>query len=109
MNFKTLSSAFALGISGAMIGMAVAAVAPQSVEAGPRCGQYDTHQERQICRGLRDGIRREIREDRRDRWDRHGWDRRDRWERRLDRHNHNTRRRIEDGLADGLADLIRGR
>jgi len=108
MNFKSLTLAAFATV------MTLGAAAPMTAEAGPRCGQYDTHQERQICRGLRDGIRREIREDRRDRWGRHGWDRRDRWERRhgwnrWDRNDGNTRRRIEEGLADGLADLIRGR
>jgi len=105
VNFKTVSSAFALGLGGAILGMTFAAVAPQRAEAGPNCGQYDTKQERQICRGLRDGIRREIREDRYGRrYGRYGrYDRYDRYDR------HDTRRRVEDGLADGLADLIRGR
>jgi len=87
----------------AFVGGLMVAFAP-AADAGPNCGQYNSKQERQICRGLRDGIRREIREDLRyehgrqfsryDRWHPsiqrpHGWDQR-------------TRRQISDGIYKGL-------
>jgi len=86
--------------------LTIGAIAPISAEAGPNCGKYDTKQERQICRGLRDGIRREIREDRYGNYGR--YDRYDRFGR-YDRHDERTRRRVENGLAKGLADIIRDR
>jgi len=96
--------------------LTIGAIAPISAEAGPNCGQYDTKQERQICRGLRDGIKREIREDLRDaRYDRYGryvpYGRLGRFENynRYDRHDERMRRRVENGLAEGLADIIRDR
>jgi len=91
---------FAAGIGGACLSIAASLIASGPAEAGPRCGQYETKQERQICRGLRDGIRREIREGD------HTFTRYDRWHPSVHRpfywDNRTQDERAADGIHEGL-------
>jgi len=96
MNFKSL----ALGASIALVG-AMSFASP--AEARPRCGQYETRQERQICRGLRDGIRREIREERR--YHGHRWQGGHRYHGYRDYRS--TEQKVRDGIREGLNHILR--